>query len=751
MRRSIAIGRRALGALACLFSACALGAPEGAPSAPPDHAASAQVRVRLLAAADGVHPGETIQFGVEQRLEPGWHTYWMNPGDTGVPTRIDWTLPAGAQAGPIAWPLPARFRTGPVTSYGYEHQVTLLSALTVPADAKAGSTFAVRAKIGWLVCKDVCIPQQAELGLTLPVLAVGMPAGTGLLAAGPAPVVLSSVLSSVLPDPIQAATDGKTVALTLPRVPFGDAGIEDLWFYAEERGRIAPGAAQTPRPEGARVVLRLRGGEQPLDAGRRLKGVLVLKTRTPAGSATRGYRIDLPLAASAAPIEPVAEAEAAPSTAPAGQPGSPLGLPAAMLLAMLGGIVLNLMPCVFPVLSIKALALLNHANEGAHGRSSARRHGVAYTLGVLASFALLGGALILLKAGGTQAGWGFQFQSPPFVLGTAFLMFAVGLNLSGVFDVGASLAGIGSSLAERSGTTGSFFTGVLATVVATPCTAPFMGGAVAFALAQPPAVLLAVFLSMGVGLALPFLLLSCWPVLQRRLPRPGAWMERLRQALAFPMYATAVWLVWVLARQSGADAIPVALGGMVALAFAAWLYGCTRTARPARRRAASATAALVATAALAAGFAGAHAAAPSGADGAAAELTAAAGATTAATDDVLWSPYSADRLQALRAQGRPVFVNLTASWCITCLVNEKVALRERRVGAAFRQAGIASLKGDWTNQDDRITALLARFGRSGVPLYVYYPPGTTSEPVVLPQLLTPSVVLAAIAAPASSQ
>jgi thiol:disulfide interchange protein/DsbC/DsbD-like thiol-disulfide interchange protein len=750
MSLSNAVRRRASGALAFLFSACAaaLAVPAGAqsPAQPPDHAATPQVRVRLLAPVDAVHPGEQLLLGLEQQLEPGWHTYWTNPGDTGVPTRIDWTLPAGAHAGPIEWPVPTRFRTGPVTSYGYEHRVTLLSAVTVPADAKAGSTLPVRAKVSWLVCKDVCIPQQAELGLVLPVLAVGMPAGQGRLATGPA--------RAALPDPlpasagVQASTDGKAVALTLEGGPFTGEGLEDLWFYAEQRGRIAPGAAQVPhvedsdRDKSGRIVLHLRAGEQPLLAGQRLGGILVLRKRTPAGSVAHGYRIEVALTPSSAPIAlPPLQAEEAEAPVSTATPALPLGLPLAMLLALLGGAILNLMPCVFPVLSIKALSLLNHAQDGGGGTvgGTPRRHGIAYTLGVLASFALLGGVLILLKAGGAQVGWGFQFQSTPFVLGTAFLMFAVGLNLSGVFEVGASLAGIGSSLAARGGTTGSFFAGVLATVVATPCTAPFMGGAVAFALAQPPGVLLAVFLSMGAGLALPYLLLSSWPVLQRRLPRPGAWMERMRQALAFPMYATAVWLVWVLAQQGGVNAVPVALGGMVAIAFAAWLYGSTRLASPRPRRIGGAAAVVVAAAALGAGFTAIGAARPES-----------VGSASLNADPNGWTPYSAERLAQLRAQGRPVFVNLTASWCITCLVNEKVALRERSVTDAFRRAGIAALEGDWTNQDDRITALLSRFGRSGVPLYVYYPPGTASEPVVLPQLLTPDVVLAAIKVPAAS-
>jgi thiol:disulfide interchange protein DsbD len=697
MQRMTSFCRRTLGALAFLFMGLAAAAP-----ALSDTAATAHVRIRLLAAADAVHPGERILFGVEQTLKPDWHTYWINPGDTGVPTRIAWELPAGASAGAIAWPVPERFRTGPVTSYGYAGRATLLATLTVPQDARPGTSFPVRARVSWLVCKDVCIPQQAELKLALPVLAVGMPSGAGALAVGPA----HAALPAAAPGSVRAATDGKAVALTVSGTAVRTADLEDAWFYDDARGRIAPGAPQAARIDGERLVLRLRAGEQ---AGARLSGVLVVKTKT----ATRGYAIDTALAASQAPI-------ALPDDA---TPGADASLPLALLFALLGGLVLNLMPCVFPVLSIKALSLLDHARDAPR---TARLHGVAYTLGVLASFALLGVVLILLKAGGAQAGWGFQFQSPAFVLATAYLMCAVGLNLSGVFEVGGALAGVGDGLASRGGYAGSFFTGVLATVVATPCTAPFMGGAVAYALAQPPAVLLAVFLSMGVGLALPYLLLSARPVLQRRLPRPGPWMVRVRQAFAFPMYGAAVWFVWVLARQSGVDAGAAALGGMVALAFALWLYGATRFPSSFVRLAGGVGAALVVVAAVAVGHAGIRHGQPAAATG------------------VAWTPYSAERLQALRAGGKPVFVNLTASWCITCLVNERVALSDGSVDAAFRQAGITYLKGDWTSQDERITALLTQFGRSGVPLYVFYPAGADSRPVVLPQLLTPGIVLEAI-------
>jgi thiol:disulfide interchange protein DsbD len=353
---------------------------------------------------------------------------------------------------------------------------------------------------------------------------------------------------------------------------------------------------------------------------------------------------------------------------------------------------------------------------------------------------LLGGVLIVLKAGGAQIGWGFQFQSPVFVLMTSYLVFSVGLSLSGVFSIGASIAGVGSSLAQRPGYAGSFFTGVLATIVATPCTAPFMGGALGYALTQPPVQLMAVFLSLGLGLALPYLLLSNWPLLQRRLPRPGIWMERMKQVLAFPMYGTGVWLVWVLAQQAGTGAIAIALGGMVTIAFAAWLFESTRASEPSIRNAGIACAALAVAVVLAGGYIGVTANAAGGAM-----------PEQSSTAKEISQPYSAERLQALRSRGMPVFVNFTAAWCITCLVNERVALGQHAVSRTFDAEGITYLKGDWTNQDVRITSQLAEFGRSGVPLYVFYPKGIDSTPVVLPQLLTPDIVIDALKTPSSSR
>ncbi|MET0984446.1 MAG: thioredoxin family protein [Steroidobacteraceae bacterium] len=683
-----------------------------AAAAASDRAATAQVQARLVASVTAVKPGEQILLGVQQQIIPHWHTYWLNPGDSGTATSIDWSLPAGASAGPIQWPVPQRFTLGPITNYGYADEVTLLSTVSVPQNATVGSEFPIEATVDWLVCEAECIPQQVTLGMTLPVIA---PAGTRADSATRDLIAAAQVRLPVA-SPWNASVEsekGRTT-LRLREAQFDDARIKDLWFYPSEWGVAAHGAAQPRQIDGKDVTIQLQPGDSPLAAGRPLEGVLVVSEDTGAGVITRGFTI------TAAP----ANAAIASETSPA----SSVSFLSAVLFAFVGGLILNLMPCVFPVLSMKALSLLAHAE---HSAAQARWQGIAYTAGVLASFAALSVLLLALRAGGAQLGWGFQFQSPLFVLAMAYLMFAVGLSLSGVFYLGGSMVGIGGALADKPGYTGSFFTGVLATLVATPCTAPFMGAAIGYALSQPAIAVLIIFLSLGFGLAVPYLLLSTWPALQRRLPRPGVWMERVKQALAFPMYAAAVWLVWVLAMQAGSDAIVVALGGMVAIAFGAWLFQTTRNRGRSGRSLGTAVAAAAVAGALVAGYVG---------------LTNRAAAPQVASASSTWEPYSSERLDALRAKGEPVFLNFTAAWCITCLANERVALSTDAVKQAFAASGIVYLKGDWTHQDEHITRALTQFGRSGVPLYVFYPAGRDSAPVVLPQILTPDIVLNTIGA-----
>jgi thiol:disulfide interchange protein len=670
-----------------------------------EEAATEHVTARLIAETNTVYPGAELYLGVQQIIIPHWHTYWSNPGDSGNATTIDWQLPAGASASDILWPAPSRISMGPITNYGYENEVTLLSRIRVPENLNPGETFSVRAEVDWLVCEEECIPQQVTLSLVLPVVSKSESTEERhpLIAAALARLPVES------PWSVQAfaAAEGQ-LRLVVEASAGAFANVTDAWFYPYEWGVIRQSDTQILHLSSDALELHLPEGEVSPGVGAELAGVLVL---TDEEGDQHSFTVVAPV-----------------KNAVAGHKSGVTGLAAALLLALAGGLVLNLMPCVFPVLSLKALALIGQSGQS---QASIRRHGLTYTFGILTSFALLALVLVALKAGGAQIGWGFQFQSPLFVLLVAYLMFAVGLSLSGVFYVGGSVTGVGSGLAAKSGYSGSFFTGVLATIVATPCTAPFMAAALGYALTQPPAQLLLIFLSLGLGLALPYLALSWWPALQRWLPRPGAWMEHLKQAMAFPMYAAAVWLVWVLARQSGADAAALALGGMVLIAFSAWLYTITRGAGGATAILGSLVAGLALLLALGGGYSASQKRAEQSTESQIAHN---------------WQTFSNASLHKLREEGRPVFLNFTAAWCISCLVNERVALSHERVVAAFSTDDITYLKGDWTNRDPEITAFLADFGRSGVPLYLFYPAGRPSDPVQLPQILTPDIVLSVVRA-----
>ncbi|RYY02511.1 MAG: thiol:disulfide interchange protein [Gammaproteobacteria bacterium] len=673
-----------------------------------DRAATQQVAAQLVASAESVAPGSEIYLGVNQKIIPHWHTYWINPGDSGLPTKIHWKLPDGASAGEILWPIPSHITLGTITNYGYSDEVTLLSKITVPTTAKVGEAFTAHANVEWLVCNEECIPQEVDLQLSLPVVAKGAAKDSGNELIQHALTQLP--VASPWPVKLEAIAAGFDLHIALNEAQAKQ--VKSVWFYPSEWGVLVQNIDQPYRITGDGIAINLKSGEAPLQPNQNLQGVLVITEETATGPVSTGFNINL-----------------APSAA-GSKTTSSISFVSALFAALLGGLILNLMPCVFPVLSLKALSLVSHAHLSP---LQVRLQGWVYTAGVLASFALLAAVLVILKAGGAQIGWGFQFQSPLFVVAMAYLMFLVGLNLSGVFVIGGSIAGVGSSLADRGGYSGSFFTGVLATIVATPCTAPFMAAALGYALAQPPVKLFAIFLSLGFGLALPYLLLANWPRLQRWLPRPGAWMERTKQVLAFPMYAAAVWLVWVLAQQAGANAVLIALGGMVALALAVWLYDTTRNTSPNTERFGTASALIILVATLALGYSGIN-------------ISSENTETNLTTQkDKNWEPYSADRLQSLLAEGKPVFLNFTASWCISCLVNEQIALSNADVKNTFKTVGITYLKGDWTKRDADITAMLTQFDRSGVPLYVFYPAGNNAKFIVLPQVLTPDIVLTSIA------
>lgn len=663
-------------------------------------AASAQTKhviARLIADAQTVEAGGTLTIGVSKRIAPRWHTYWQNPGDAGMATTIDWSLPAGATAGEILWPAPKRIMIGPVANYGYEDEVTLLSKIKLPETLRPGENFSLRAVVDWLVCEEICIPEQVTLSLSLPVVGKGMAAAISTREIEAARAKLPT--ENAWPFSTSIAND--RIELVAASSDIQPSRIASAHFFASEWGVIKHAGDQPLRVENGKLSLRLDPYESKLP--QTLRGVLVVNE---ADGSQISYTVEAPIMG--------ALAANTPQTAV-----SDIGILTALAFAFFGGIILNLMPCVFPVLSIKVFSLVNHSRMS---RRQRHLHGISYTAGVLACFAVFAGIVLAFKAGGAELGWGFQFQSPLFVLFLAYLMFAVGLSQSGVIAFGGSLSRLGA-YGGNDGYAASFLAGGLAAIVATPCTAPFMATALGFAIGQPAPVLLAIYIALGLGLALPYLLLCYWPALLRVLPRPGAWMERLKQALAFPMYATAIWLIWVLAQQAGANAVAAALGGMLLIAFAAWL---TSSAGKSWRTPAYGLSLATLVSAITLGVFFTKDATPP---------------LQAPNPNARYEAFTPTRLDELRAQNRPVFVNLTASWCITCLVNERLALERANVVSAFETANIVYLKGDWTHRDPAITQMLAKFGRNGVPLYVFYPAGKISEPVVLPQILTPDIVL----------
>ncbi len=679
------------------------------------------VKASLVGEPSAIRPGAPFTVALRMVMRPHWHVYWRNPGDSGLAPEVAWTLPAGFSAGAIQWPTPSRIPVAHLMNFGYEDEAVLLAEVTPPATLAPGKSVTLQAKLSYLVCERECVPGSADLRLTLPVAQAGTSTGVA-----PGAMLLFEAARAALPVPAPwpvrygAETGRLQVHLAAPP---GLAASDVAYFpYAETA--IENAAPQEARSDADGLHIDLARGDATAAAPATLPGVLTFTEATPDGPVRRAYAVgEAPDMAGAATASAAAPPAPAATSGPAPAPDESLTLWSAAGLAFLGGLLLNLMPCVFPVLSIKVLSLVRHSGEPA-GR--VRLHGLAYTAGVLAAFLALAGLLIALKGAGAGIGWGFQLQSPLVVAGLAHLLFAMGLSLSGVVHLGAGITGLGDGLTRRAGLEGSFFTGVLATVVATPCTAPFMGSAVGFALTQEAGVSLAVFASLGLGLALPFLVLTIWPAALRRLPRPGAWMDTLKGALAFPIYATVAWLVWVLSQQVGSAGLLAALVGLVLVGLAAWAWERGHGAGPAGTWIArgTAVAALAALAVLTLGLDRDRA----GPDAAQAD----AGAFTQA------------RLDGLLAQGKPVFVNMTAAWCITCQVNERAALRAESVQAGLKARGITYLKGDWTNQNPEITRLLERHGRSGVPLYLLY--AGAGEPAVLPQILTPGLVLEALQA-----
>jgi thiol:disulfide interchange protein/DsbC/DsbD-like thiol-disulfide interchange protein len=684
------------------------------------------VKASLVTAEASVQPGRAFTVALKLEHQPGWHTYWIHAG-TGYPTSLKWELPPGWTAGDIQWPTPEKIldRTGAITGNGYHGTVYLPVTLTPPKDLKVGENVTLRAKADWLMCEKECIPGAADVSVTLPVKAevpTADPAEGAAVAAA-----VGALPRAESPWVVQAARAGKTVfvRLTLPMVSVYIPRPKAPWFFSD-RDFVAYDQPQIIRQEPLARGRNFPGVNSPADASyvfelslspsadkgiTRLTGVMRTEESWAWGDTVlSGLKIDVPL------VEP---AELGLNVAALSAPAAPLpadGLAGTLALALLGGLILNLMPCVFPVLGIKILGFARQAGED---RRKVARHGLVFAGGVLVSFWALAGALATLRAGGEQLGWGFQLQSPGFVFALAAVMLVFALNLSGVFEFGLGATGAGGSLQSQQGYTGSFFSGVLATVVATPCSAPFLAPALGAALALPLAESFGVFTAVGVGLSTPYLLLSVFPGAVKKLPRPGAWMETLKQFLAFPLYATAGLLLWVLAGQVDADAQFNAVLGLTVVALGVWAYG--KLAVPGAASSRARLGFVVGAALLAAG----------------------AWLGWPQRAAVEWEPWSAERVAALQKEGRPIYVDFTARWCATCQTNKKLVFHDAGVLRAVREKKVALLRADWTNRDPVITAELAKWGRAAVPFNLVYLPGA-AEPKVLPEVLTPGVVLEAL-------
>ena len=662
------------------------------------------VEAELVPAVAGVQPGRPFEVALWLAHDPEWHSYWIYSG-TGYPTTIKWTLPPGWKAGDIQWPVPHVLvdAHGTITGNGYSGEVFLPVILTPPADLTPGTLVTLQAHVEWLMCKEVCMPGDANLDLTLPVVG-GPPEPDSKWGA------ILTAAQRRLPQPatgwaFAATRTAKTATLDF-RPPAGSAFTAvDFHFFADD-GLIAYDQPQpvTANADGS-FVMDLTFDPAGPAAVTRLYGVLAL-----AAGNVPGVRVDIPFTAA---VAGPSNKEQVTSNKTAG------GFPGTLVLAFVGGLILNLMPCVFPVLGIKILGFVNQAGAD---RRKVTLHGLVFVLGLLLSFWALAGALLALRAGGRELGWGFQLQEPGFVFALAVLLLVFALNLSGLFEVGLSATGVGAQLQMKSGFTGSFFTGVLATVVATPCSAPFLAPALGAALTLSPAESLAVFTAIAFGLAVPYLLLSVFPGAIKFLPKAGAWMETFKQLMAFPLYATVGFLVWVLAAQTPDTGLLQVLFGLVLVAMAAWAYGrwTQHGGSAARRR----FGAVLAAALLAGGVVWGWPAAPS--------------------TEVVWQAWSPETVVQLRGEGKVIYVDFTARWCATCQSNKAIVFSSAKVRAALRQHGVVLLWADWTNKDPRITEALASFDRSAVPLDLIYAPGRDA-PLVLPELLTPDVVLDALA------
>lgn len=701
MERPVAVlGRALASALLALFVAFFMAPTREAAAKELGSVEGSHSSATLFSEYSVAAPGEIIWLGLEMRPREGWHSYWKNYGDSGAAPIFYWTLPEGVTAGEPLYPVPHRMPIGPLMNYGYEAPNTLLIPLTIES-SYTGSSIPVSVDIEWLVCEIECVPQDGAWSSEIPVGALEVSAeAAGLFASARAALPELGIWNASLD--IYDAQSRLKIYVSETEIP----GLAEAYFFPEGEGVTEYAAEQqwALTQEGLFVDMKRTVGGLEATSG---NGILLL---TFEDGSSRAVEVE------AAVVQQVAPVPTSGGSSPLVQATLPLWQ--AVLFALLGGMVLNLMPCVFPVLSLKAFSFISANTKSASER---QQEGWAYTAGIWVSFMVIVAVLLLIKSGGAAIGWGFQLQEPAFVGSLVLLMVLVALSLSGMFNITIGVEGAGQGLAAESGNKGAFFQGVLAALVATPCTAPLMAPAIGFALTQPAPVVFLIFSLLAIGLALPFLALSYSPALARMMPRPGAWMETLKQALAFPMYLTAAWLLYVFNLQAGATATLALLVGVIVAIFGVWLW------QSFKGQVGRAVAILFFAGALGSIIYQPFAQQP--------------GTETQSAGDI--QAYSEENLAALLADNETVFAYFTAEWCITCKVNEQVALFTDETQALFADRGVRMLKGDWTNRNAEIANLLAEYGRAGVPLYLLFANGS-SEAVILPEILTPGIIADAV-------
>jgi thiol:disulfide interchange protein len=679
----------------------------------------------LVSEVESIQPGQPFWVALRLKAEEHWHTYWQNPGDSGLATSIKWELPTGFSADPILWPYPERIDVPPLTSFGYDGEVFLLVKITPPSTISESSVKLI-GNSKWLICKELCLPAGAKVELSLPVKNE-TPNLNAKWSQAFADTRTKHPITSTEWQFSAATNKDEILIKVVPPVNFKDE-ITKLAFFPLEGEVIQNAGSQNLQKTGNDYTLTIKRAPEITEVPKELKGVLVSSTPWKADSKEKALAINVAVAGDIAVLGNISGTNTNIAPAVTTNPNTLSSIWLAIVFSFIGGLILNLMPCVLPVLSIKVLGFVKQAEED---KSKTWQHGIVFTLGVLISFWVLGGSLMLLRAGGEKLGWGFQLQSPVFLVCLATLFFLFGLNLFGVFEVGTSLMGVGQDAMGKSGFFGSFASGVLATLVATPCTAPFMGSALGFAITQPIWASMLIFSAVGIGMAFPYVLLASIPALLKFVPKPGVWMETFKQFMGFLLMATVVWLIRVLGLQAGVDVVVTLLLAFVVMSVGVWVLGRWGNLMNANRTRRIAQVVMLVLVASSLTFA---------ISTARNEAVSPQVGQTPSPDGIAWQAFSPKLIDDLRAQGKPIFLDFTAAWCLSCKVNEKITFSSQAVKDEIVKQGIIPVKADWTSRDENITQMLEKFGRSGVPLYVLYNP-KEKDPVILPEVITPDIVL----------